>query len=427
MKNVIKTLTERGFFDQISSSELEPLANRPISCYVGFDPTAESLHLGNLVGIIALAWFLRHGHTPIVLLGGATGRIGDPSGKSIERPFLSEKALAHNVDVLTQFFHAILPGCKVVNNETWLGVMSMIDFLRDVGKHFRVTTMLAKESVRARIESEQGISYTEFSYQMLQAYDFHYLHQRLGVTLQMGGSDQWGNITAGIDYHRRVGEGTVFGATWPLIVRSDGKKFGKSEEGAIWLSPEKLSPYQFYQYLYTIPDADVIGLMKQLNFLELDEICEIEARMPSEKPNWAQARLAEEITRFVHGEEGLQSALRATKQMAPGKEASLSSVALEAIALEVPNVSLALDEVVDKKFTDVAVLSGLTPSKSEAVRLIKNGGAYLNNERIIDPSFSIDADHLIEGKFLLLSAGKKKRLLVRIIPLPPEWHPKGLN
>jgi tyrosyl-tRNA synthetase len=256
------------------------------------------------------------------------------------------------------------------------------------------------------------MSFTEFTYQILQAYDFHHLHRAHGVTLQMGGSDQWGNITAGTDFQRKMGGETLFGLTWSLLTRSDGKKFGKSEEGAIWLSSEKLSPYQFYQYLFSVPDADVVRMLKMLTFLDLAEIKEIEAEM--HVPNCAQKRLAEEVTRFVHGEEGLQAALKVTAGMAPGSDAKLSGAILSQLADDMPNTSLSLSEVVGQKYVDLAVRVGLVPSKSEGVRLVKNGGAYLNNERVADPALAISPADLIDNSYLLLSAGKKKRMLIRI-------------
>jgi tyrosyl-tRNA synthetase len=421
MRNVIEVLEERGFIDAVTSPDLKQKVACPLSVYVGFDPTADSLHLGNLVGIVALAWFHQFGHKPYVILGGATGRIGDPSGKSAERNLLSDEALAHNIASIARFFEVLFArqqGLRpvILNNQDWLGRFSFIDFLRDVGKHFRVGPMIAKESVRARLQSEEGISFTEFSYQILQAYDFYHLSMHHGVTVQMGGSDQWGNITAGIDFNRKLGGEPLYGVTFPLITRSDGKKFGKSEEGAIWLSADKLSPYQFYQYLYRIPDADVIRLLKMLTFLPLDRIAEIEEEMRSShaEPNRPQKILAEEVTRFVHGEEGLQAALKVTAGIAPGAQAELNSETLESLLPDMPSAEFARGEVLGKKFVEIAVLSGLQSSKSEATRLVKNGGAYVNNVRIEDPALVISSEHLIDGKFLLLSSGKKKRLLLRV-------------
>ena len=422
MKNVIDALQERGFIEQTTSPDLRAAVQKPIRVYIGFDPTADSLHLGNLMGIMALSWFQKFGHTVYAVVGGATGRIGDPSGKSAERPLLSDEALASHVESLSKFLRRILD-CShaskpiVLNNNDWLGKFSLVDFLRDVGKHFRIGPMLAKDSVRSRVESEEGMSFTEFSYQILQGYDFYYLNQHNKVVLQMGGSDQWGNITAGIEFNRKLKGDPIYGLTFPLLTRSDGKKFGKTEEGAVWLSKEKLSPYQFYQYLIRVPDADVIRLLKMLTFLDISEIDGMEESMGSSAyvANSVQKKLAEEVTRFVHGEEGLQAALKVTAGMAPGaSEAQLSAQMLQEIASEMPNVALPHSEVVGQKFIDLAVIAKLVPSKAEGRRLIENGGAYLNNERVSDVAFCIEAKDLIDGNYLLLSAGKKKRILVKV-------------
>ena len=421
-KNVIQYLRARGFINALTSEALEKECEKPIKVYAGFDPTSDSLHLGNLFGIMALAHFQRFGHTPVVVLGGTTGRIGDPSEKSAERPLLDTETILNNVHAIRLHFEQILdfegtlPKPIILNNDEWFHNFSLIDFLREVGKHFRVGTMLAKESVKARLQSEEGISFTEFSYQLIQAYDFYYLNSQYDVTLQMGGSDQWGNITVGIDLTRKLAGRTVYGLTWPLLTRSDGKKFGKTEEGAIWLSAEKCSPYQFYQYLVRFPDADVIHMMKMLTFMELEEIAEIEAEMqkPGYIPNSAQKRLAEEITRIVHGKEGLEKALKVTEGAAPGKEAKLDADILQEIAQDMPNVSLSANEVVGHSYADLAASSGLLSSKGEANRMLKNGGAYLNNDKITDPSHQIGKNDLIDGKFLLLGAGKKKKVLITI-------------
>jgi tyrosyl-tRNA synthetase len=420
MKNVIDCLQQRGFIEAVTSPELAQKASSPLKVYVGFDPTADSLHLGNLVGIMGLAWMQRFGHTPYVVLGGATGLIGDPSGKSTERPLLDEEKLKHNVASLKRFFEHILsfkPRAVILNNNDWLSRFSFIEFLRDVGKHFRLGPMLAKEMVRSRLQSEEGISFTEFSYQILQGYDFHYLEKHYGVSVQMGGSDQWGNITAGIELNRKLGGNPLYGITFPLLTRSDGKKFGKSEEGAVWLSADKLSPFQFFQYLYSIPDADIIRLLKMLTFLPLDEIEAVAQSMKHSdyRPNTAQKLLATEVTRFVHGEEGLQTALRVTQEMAPGAQATLNSETLSELAKDMPSFEMQVSDVVGQKFVDLAVKSGFVPSKAEAGRLIKNGGLSLNNVRIEDPALLLQASDLIDGKFLLLSLGKKKRLLIKLI------------
>ncbi|CCB88674.1 tyrosine--tRNA ligase [Simkania negevensis] len=424
METVIDALEKRGFIDAISSDELRERVKQPLKLYIGFDPTANSLHLGNLVGIIALAWFQKYGHTPVILLGGGTGKIGDPSGKDTERPLLDENVLKANVEGIRKqfercldFSHPTAPP-MMVNNDDWLSSYSLIEFLRDVGKHFRLGPMLGKDSVRSRLNSEEGMSFTEFSYQVLQGYDFYHLYKENSICLQMGGSDQWGNITAGIELTRKLIGESVFGMTYPLLTRSDGKKFGKSEEGAIWLDPEKTSPYQFYQHLIRVADADVTKLMRMLTFIDVREIEAFEAEIASGEfiPFAAQKRLAEEVTRFVHGEEGVQIALRVTAAIAPGSNASLDPEILEEIARDMPHVALDVSEVLDQKYTDVITKAGFVTSKSEAARLIQNGGAYLNNEKVEDPAFTITKKHLIGNKYVMLGSGKKKKMLIKIAP-----------
>ena len=420
--NIIDTLEKRGFIDQKTSESLKDRANTPIKAYVGFDPTADSLHLGNLVGIIALCWFKKFGHTPVALIGGATGRIGDPSGKSIERPFLDEKILEGNVLSISKFLTNILKSQDskiepiIVNNYDWYKDFSFIKFLRDIGKYFRVSSMLSKESVKQRLTTEEGLSFTEFSYQTLQGYDFYHLYTNYGIELQMGGSDQWGNITAGIEYTRKRCCKTLYGLTFPLITRSDGKKFGKSESGAIWLDKKKLSPYQFYQYLFKMPDADVIRLLKMLTFLELSEIEKIEEYMNTSDyvANYAQKRLAEEVTLFVHGKEGLDTAIKVTKGAAPGSKTKLDATTLKEIANDMPNVEIVMSDVLDNSYSNIAVKAKLTSSKSEVTRLVKNGGAYLNNEKIEDPNYKISSSDFIDSKFLLIGKGKKQKILIKI-------------
>jgi tyrosyl-tRNA synthetase len=417
--NLITYLQERGLIDAITSKELKKAVERPMKVYIGFDPTADSLHLGNFVGIMMLAHFQRFGHTPVVVLGGATGRIGDPSGKSKERPFLDESVIRENIASIRKNFESVLdfdhPNARplLVNNDDWFSSLYFIDFLRDIGKHFRINQMLGKEMVRTRLESEEGMSFTEFSYQILQAYDFYHLFCEKEVALQMGGSDQWGNITAGIELVRKMTGKSVFGLTFPLLVRSDGKKFGKTEEGAVWLSPEKLSPYDFYQYLVRIPDADVIRLMKMITFMDMEEIKSYEGQMKRADylPNTAQKKLAEEVTRIVHGKKGLESALRITQAAAPGAKADLTVETLQ----EMPHIILSKEEILGQKFTDLAVKINLLSSKGEAARLIQNGGAYLNDEKIADAAFCIQEDHLIGGRYLLFGSGKKKKILIKLL------------
>ncbi|MCK4934359.1 MAG: tyrosine--tRNA ligase [Simkaniaceae bacterium] len=423
MGNVIECLERRGFIEAMTSEELKKLTDKPIKLYVGFDPTADSLHLGNLIGIIALAWFQKFGHTPVVLLGGGTGKIGDPSGKNMERPLLDLETLQKNIAAINEQFSKCLcfdqgeNKAVTLNNDDWLSQFKLVEFLRDVGRHFRLGTMLAKDSVKSRLQSDEGMSFTEFTYQILQGYDFYHLHKNHDITVQMGGSDQWGNITAGIELTRRLSRKSVYGITFPLLKRSDGRKFGKSEEGAVWLSPQKTSPYKFYQYLFSTPDSDVIRLLRMLTFLELEEINKIEEQMKKSDyvPNSAQKRLAEEVTRYVHGEEGLEVAKKVTLSAAPGSSATLDVESLKEIANDMPNISIDAAELVEKKYVEIAVKIGLLSSKGEATRLIKNGGAYLNNQKITDALQLITKEHFIGGKFMVFSAGKKKKILVNIL------------
>ncbi len=419
--NVFDCLEERGLLDTLTDPTLRE-SQTPLNLYLGFDPTADSLHVGNLVGIVIMRWFQKFGHTPHVILGGATGRIGDPSGKSTERPLLDTPTIVNNVRRIKKHFEQILdffhPTARplVLNNDTWLSTVNLIDFLRDIGKHFRVNVMLTKEMVKNRLDSEEGISFTEFTYQLLQAYDFYHLFSHYKVSLQLGGSDQWGNITAGIDLIRKLTGKSAYGMTFPLLTRSDGRKFGKTEEGAIWLAADRCSPYQFYQYLYRMPDADVIKLMRMLTFMPMEEVRTWEKSMGQEGyvPNSAQKKLAEELTRLVHDEDGLKSALEATQVAAPGHSAALDPAILEKTYQEMPHAILPREEVVGAKYVDVAAKAGLITSKGEGTRLIEQGGAYLNNEKIGDAQFRLEESQLIGGKFLVFSAGKKKRIIIKV-------------
>lgn len=422
MRNVIEVLQERGFIEAMTSDELLEFANKPLKVYCGFDPTADSLHIGSLVPIIGLAWFQRYGHQPVAIVGGATGMIGDPSGKNSERQFLDENTIEKNLKGIRRDLEAILKGSdskkpvEILNNYDWYKSFSVIEFLRDVGKNFRLGTMLAKDSVKNRLASEEGLSFTELSYQVLQGYDFYYLFKNDGVTLQIGGSDQWGNITAGTELIRKVLGKSAQGLTFPLLTKSDGQKFGKSEKGAIWLSPEKLSPYEFYQYLFRTADADVIKLMRLLTFMDMAQIRAIEREMQEEAyiPNTAQRRLAEEVTRIVHGEAGLRHALRATVGACPGKVTDLDANHLEKLALEIPTHLLSLSHCVGNKLVDVIVAIGLQSSKGEAKRLIHNGGVYINNDQVQDENYALESHHLIDGRFILLAVGKKNKVLLRV-------------
>lgn len=422
MSNVIEVLQERGFIDAMTSEDLKTIASKPFKVYCGFDPTGDSLHLGHMVALMGLAWFQRFGHTPVAIVGGATGMIGDPSGKSAERQLLTEDVIASNLNGIKKNLEILLDFSNktasplILNNLDWFKEFSFVGFLRDVGKYFRIGPMLSKDSVRLRMSSEEGMSFTEFSYQLLQGYDFLHLYDNYGVTVQIGGSDQWGNITAGTDLIRKVRGKSAFGITFPLLTRSDGQKFGKSEKGAIWLSSEKCSPYEFYQYLIRVPDADAIKLMRLLTFVEMSEIQAYEARMQQKDyvPNTVQKRLAEEITRLVHGQAGLDTALRVTKGAAPGAETVLDAEILESISKDMASFHLPEEAVVGQKLVDIMVKVGLQTSKGEARRLINNGGVYLNNEKIVDENGSVLQKDLIDGRLLLIAAGKKNKVLIRI-------------
>jgi tyrosyl-tRNA synthetase len=450
---VVDVLRERGLVEAITSDALASARPGELKVYCGFDPTADSLHLGNLLGLVALSWFRRCGHTAVALVGGATGRVGDPSGKSAERPELDVAAVAANSDAIrslvaqilsrvpepahqTQSRESLAPGHNgqpltdsgadlsekmgsfvILDNHAWWKDITLLDFLKEVGRFARVGTMIAKESVKKRLASEDGMSYTEFTYQLLQGYDFLYMFKNMGVNVQIGGSDQWGNITAGTELIRKIlqVEG-AHGLTFPLLLKSDGTKFGKTEDGAIWLSPKMLSPYKFYQYFFAVPDVDVVRFMKILTFLSLDEIQELEESMkkPGYVPNTVQRKLAEEVTRFVHGEEGLEEALKATEALRPGAQTQLDAQTIEGIADDVPSCSLEYDQVLNLPLVDLAVSTGLLASKSAVRRLIKQGGLYLNNMRIDSEDKLVEEGDIVDGKVLLLSAGKKNKMVVRI-------------
>jgi len=422
MSNVIDVLKERGFIEAMTSDDLRTLAEKPLKVYCGFDPSSDSLHLGNMVAIMGLAWFQRYGHTPYAIVGGATGMIGDPSGKSSERQLLDEASIEKNLQGIRKNLETILNTSPtetksiILNNYDWFKDYSFINFLRDIGKYFRIGPMLAKESVKNRMTSEEGMSFTEFSYQLLQGYDFYYLNEKHGVTVQLGGSDQWGNITAGTELIRKINGKSCFGITFPLMTRSDGQKFGKSEKGAIWLSSDKISPYEFYQYLFRVSDEDVITLMRLLTFMDMTEIRDYQSMMksPDYVPNTAQKRLAEEVTRIVHGQNGVDVALKVTQGAAPGSKTTLDAAVLEELAKDMPSHTVQLSDVVDAKLVDLIVKIGLQASKGEAKRLIRNGGVYVNNQKVEDENAALLQKDLIEGHLLLLAVGKKNKILVRV-------------
>ena len=420
--NFYQELEARGLIQDVSNPEIKELLNtKKISFYIGYDPTAKSLQIGNLFAIITMKRFQIAGHKPYVLLGGATGMIGDPSGKSTERVLLTEEVIKENIEAQKKQFQRILKfdgenPAVMVNNFDWMGQFSFIGFLRDVGKRFRITEMLAKESVKNRIESEVGLSFTEFCYQMLQAYDFRHLALNHDVTLQLGGGDQWGNITAGIDYTRKMDARQVYGLVIPLVTDQNGNKFGKSEGGtAIYLDAEMTSPYQMYQYLLNSDDTSVVKYLKYFTFLSLDEIAVLEEKTKSE-PHLRQAQktLAAEVVKLVHGEAGLESALSATKIFFGEKIENLKDKDLNAIFKDVPSVELKrADLQAGIPFLDLLASTPLFASKGEARRSVDQKGVYLNNDAVPDNTAVMNESHLASETCMVLRKGKKNYCVVK--------------
>ncbi|RIM73887.1 tyrosine--tRNA ligase, partial [Staphylococcus arlettae] len=389
---LIEDLQWRGLiYQQTDESNLEALLNKEqVSLYCGADPTADSLHIGHLLPFLTLRRFQNHGHRPIVLLGGGTGMIGDPSGKSEERVLQTEEQVEQNVAGIAQQMHKLFEfetekGAQLVNNKDWLGKISLIDFLRDYGKHVGVNYMLAKDSIQSRLEN--GISFTEFTYTILQAIDFGHLNQTYNCKVQVGGSDQWGNITSGIELMRRMyGQTEAYGLTIPLVVKSDGKKFGKSEGGAIWLDSAKTSPYEFYQFWINTSDDDVIKFLKYFTFLEHSEIERLEQSL-QEAPHLreAQKALAENVTAFIHGEDALNDAIRISQALFSGDLKALSSQELKEGFKDVPQVTLSHDTT---NIVEAIVESGISSSKRQAREDVTNGAIYINGERQQDVGYT---------------------------------------
>ncbi len=422
MPTVLETLQARGLFEAMTSPELAAHVRQPTAVYAGFDPTSRSLQIGNLVAIMGLAHFQRAGHKVLALIGGATGMIGDPSGKSQERPLLSAADVAANIEGIRENlgrfldFESRTAPAKIVNNHEWMKAFSYIDFLREVGKHFRISAMLARESVRARMESETGLSYTEFSYQLLQAYDFMHLCDTEGCRIQIGGSDQWGNITAGTDLIRRLRGVEAFGLTFPILCDHTGAKFGKSAGNAVYLDTTRTSCYDFYQYFLRTDDQDVIRYLKILTFLPLESITAIEeATRTAPDQRLAQRTLAEELTRMVHGESGLRASEQASAALFGGTLTGLNAVDLLAVFTQAPSCELPRAQVVGQPLADVAVAAGLVASKGAARRLIADGGFYVNNERMTDAAACVSPSQAIEDRLLVLRQGKRNYRLVKLV------------
>jgi tyrosyl-tRNA synthetase len=424
---ILEELQWRGLLADCTDREAltHRLAQGPIVLYAGFDPSADSLHVGNLVPLLALRRFQLHGHVPIALAGGATGMIGDPSGKADERSLLTPEQLALNLAgiraQLAKFldFEVKANPARLVNNYDWTAPLSVLDFLRDVGKHLTVNVMAAKESVRARMEDrESGISFTEFSYMLLQGYDFCHLQKTLGCELQIGATDQWGNITIGTELTRKKLGKTVWGLTFPLLTKSDGTKYGKTASGAVWLDPRRTSPYRFYQFFVQVEDAEVAKLLKTLTFLSPDEIAALEAEVKANPAaRAAQKALARELTTLVHGPEAVAAALKASEILFGGSLDGVPEAVFHDVVGEAPTKELEKAKLAGAglPLIDLLVHSGLAASRGQAKKDIEGGGIYLNNVRVADLARSAAATDLLFGKYLLLRKGKRTYAVISAV------------
>jgi tyrosyl-tRNA synthetase len=422
--NVFDEFKWRGLVYDHTDGAPEVLGKQKVTVYNGFDPTADSLHIGNLVPMMGLARLQRFGHTPIVIAGGGTGMIGDPSGKSQERQLLSreqidanvaaqKKQLAHLLD-----FEAKGNPAQIINNADWLNALSMMEFLRDTGKFFTVNYMMAKDSIRSRLEREDGISYTEFSYMLLQAYDFLHLFDNQNCLMQTGGSDQWGNIVAGVELIRKKRAQRAYGLVYPLITNADGSKFGKTAQGDnVWLDPERTSPYRFYQFWYNVDDADAIDYLKYFTWLTRQEIAALETAV-AERPHKreAQQTLAQEMTRMIHGETAVSKAEKASEVLFGGDLEGLDAADIAEIFADVPSSQAPKRDLSGEgtRLIDLLAESGLASSKGDARRTLKGGGVYLNNQRVTDTHYSVTLDDAIEGQFVVLRKGRKKYHLIKV-------------
>jgi tyrosyl-tRNA synthetase len=424
--NLIEELSWRGMLQDIMPGTEEQLKKEKTTGYIGFDPTADSLHIGSLVPILLLVHLQRAGHQPVALVGGATGMVGDPSGKSEERNLLDEESLRKNVDGIRAQLEKYLDfdpanpnRAMLVNNYDWFKEISFIHFLRDIGKHITVNYMMSKDSVRKRIEGETGISYTEFAYQLMQGYDYYWLFEHKGCKLQMGGSDQWGNILTGTELIRRKAGGEAFAFTCPLITKTDGGKFGKTEKGNVWLDPEKTSPYHFYQFWLNASDADAEKWIKIFTLLPKAEIVNAIAEHQADAAKRVlQKKLAAEVTGFIHGQEELEKAIQTTEKLFAGNAAENIKDLNEAdllLSLE----GIPVFEVPANLFSEgidlVSLLAdtGVFPSKGEARKMIQGGGLSLNKEKLTDPASLIGQGYLLHGKYLLVQKGKKNFYLIK--------------
>ena len=422
--NVFDELKWRGLVYDATENVPEMLAHGPVSVYNGFDATSDSLHVGHMVPLIALARLQRFGHIPIPVAGGGTSMIGDPSGKAAERQLLSRQSIEANLESIKQQLAHFLDfdvktnPARMVNNADWLLSLNLVDFLRDIGKHFTVNYMISKDSVKMRLDREDGISFTEFSYMLLQSYDFLYLHDHFNCMLQTGGSDQWGNITAGVELIRRMRGKPAGALVYPLITKSDGTKFGKTESGAVWLSPQRTSPYRFYQFWLNTDDRDVVGYLKFFTWLTQREVEELEGAV-SQRPEQreAQKRLAREMTRMVHDETARQKAEQASQVLFGAELSGLSAAEVADIFADVPSGQISAGQLQGEGLpaTDLLTVCEIVPSKGEARRAIEAGGIYLNNRRIASAGARIVLADAVDGQFLVLRRGRRNYWLVRVV------------
>ncbi|MCB8966940.1 MAG: tyrosine--tRNA ligase [Chloroflexota bacterium] len=422
--NAFEELRWRGLVYDHTEGAADALINDKITIYNGFDPTADSLHIGNLIPMMQLARLQRFGHTPIAIAGGGTGMIGDPSGRSSERNLLNAEQIAANLDGIQRELAMILDfevksnPAKIINNGDWLNSIKMMDFLRDIGKHFTVNYMVAKDSVKSRIDRENGISFTEFSYMLLQAYDFLHLFDQEGCRMQTGGSDQWGNITAGVELIRKLRGEKAHGLVFPLITKADGSKFGKTAGGSIWLSAQKTSPYRFYQFWLNTDDADVVNYLRYFTWRTPLEVAELETAL-LERPHLreAQRTLAQDVTSMIHGETAVAKAEKAAGVLFGGDLDGLDAADIRDIFADVPSSEVAKTEFAGEGIllVDLLALTGVEQSKGAAKRSVQGGGIYLNNQRMTDQEQRVTLEHSIEGQFMVLRKGKKQYHLVQVL------------
>jgi len=414
-------LAWRGLVYDATEGLRDVLAREKVTAYSGFDPTAQSLHVGHLLPLLALVRLQRLGHSPIALVGGGTGLIGDPSFKAAERALLTTEQVETNVagirSQLARFldFENTTNPARLINNAEWLAKLGAIEFMRDVGKHFTVNVMMAKESVKRRIANEDGISYTEFSYPLLQSYDFLVLHDRFDCILQVGGSDQWGNITAGMDLIRRVRGAKAHGLVLPLLMTASGTKFGKTEAGSVWLDSQLTKPYEFYQFWLNADDRDAVKYLKFFTFLTQERIAELDAVTAREpERRHAQRELAQQVTRLVHGEEAVREAEAAAQTLFSGDVSRMSVSQLLEVFPNVPSSTTAF-AADGWPIVELLASSGVTPSKGEATRLIRSGGIYVNSRRITDEKQRLRPEDAVEGQLFVVRKGKRDNFLIRIV------------